>query len=416
MKEVADSPLGLVLSGGGARGAYEIGVLRYVLGKLSPRLGDTARPRIFSGTSVGAINACALAAHHESPDFGVNELADRWRQLGLEQIFLLGWRDLAGLIRWILGSARNGGPHSLLDAAPLAELVRGVIPWRNLHQGIAEGRVHGVTVSTTDVETGHTVVFIETERVSENLLTSGDRAVDWAAVRLTAQHALASAAIPIIFPTVRVAGRMYSDGSLRQNTPIAPALRLGAGRVLVIGLRTPVTMSAPKAGRQEPEDQRAFSSPLYLFGKLLDALLLDRVENDLANLRQVNLALHELSRVSSALTPPVAAALQAAGGGLRPVADMLIRPSQDLGALAAHILERSSVRARLAGPAGYLLRRLGEAAGRGDPSDLLSYLLFDSEYASELELLGERDAKARKDELEVFLAQPAAAPAREKAS
>lgn len=412
----AESPLGLVLSGGGARGAYEIGVLRYVLGKLAPRLGDSARPRIFCGTSVGAINACALAAHHDAPDYAVAYLAERWRQLGLEQIFLLGWRDLAGLVRWILGSARNGGPHSLLDAGPLAELVRSVIPWRSLHQGIAEGRVHGVTVSATDVETGHTVVFIETARVSETLLASRDRAVDWAAVRLTPQHALASAAIPIVFPTVRVAGRMYSDGSLRQNTPIAPALRLGAGRVLVIGLRTPQVIAAHKAGRQDAEDQKALSSPIYLFGKLLDALLLDRVENDLANLRQVNLALHELSRVSSALTPPVADALQVAGGGLRPVADLLIRPSLDLGALAAHVLERPAVRARLSGPAGYLLRRLGEAAGRGDPSDLLSFLLFDSEYAGELEQLGHRDAKARKDELEVFLAHPAAAPAHERAS
>lgn len=412
----ADSPIALVLSGGGARGAYEIGVLRYILGQLAPRLGESARPRIFSGTSVGAINACALAAHHDMADFAIAQLAESWRQLGLEQIFLLGWRDLAWLIRWILGSPRVTGPHSLLDAAPLAELVRSVIPWRGLHQGVADGRVHGVTVSTTDVETGHTVVFIETGRVSETLLASGDRAVDWAAVRLTAQHALASAAIPIIFPTVRVAGRMYSDGSLRQNTPIAPALRLGAGRVLVIGLRTPVPVSPAKAGRQDAEDQKALSSPLYLFGKLLDALLLDRVENDLANLRMVNLALQELSRVSSALTPPVAAALQAAGGGLRPVSDVLIRPSQDLGSLAAHVLGRPAVRARLSGPAGYLLRRLGEAAGRGDPSDMLSYLLFDSEYANELMELGERDARARKDELEVFLGQPAAAPARERAS
>jgi len=408
--------VGLVLSGGGARGAYEIGVLRYVLGTLAPRLGDFARPRIFSGTSVGAINACALAAHHAAADFGIGELADRWRQLGLENIFLLGWRDLGGLMRWVFGAPREGGPESLLDAGPLAELVRSVIPWRNLHQGVADGAVHGVTVSTTDVETGHTVVFIETELLSETLLTTRDRAVDWASVRLTPQHALASAAIPIIFPTVRVAGRMYSDGSLRQNTPIAPAIRLGAGRVLVIGLRTPHFHAAPKAGRQDAEDQKALSSPLYLFGKLLDALLLDRVENDLANLRQVNLALHELSRISSALSGPVAAALQAAGGGLRSVADLLIRPSQDLGVLAAHILERSSVRGRLSGPAGYLLRRLGEAAGRGDPSDLLSYLLFDSEYASELMQLGERDAKARKDELETFLADPAAAPAREKVS
>ncbi|HYS09266.1 MAG TPA: patatin-like phospholipase family protein [Myxococcales bacterium] len=410
-----DSPLALVLSGGGARGAYEVGVLRYVLGKLSPRLGEHARPRIFSGTSVGAINACAIAAHHDVSDFAIRALADRWRQLGLEQIFRLGWGDLTGLARWMVGSGRPGGPNSLLDAAPLAELVRAVIPWRNLHQGIADKHVLGVTVSATDVETGHTVVFMETEE-NPALLSSGDRAVDWTVVRLTPQHALASAAIPIIFPTVRVAGRMYSDGSLRQNTPIAPTLRLGAGRVLVIGLRTPVAVTPSRAGRQDAEDQQALSSPLYLFGKLLDALLLDRVENDLSNLRQVNAALNELSRVASAVPGHVAAALQTAGGGLRPVSDFFIRPSQDLGVLAASILSRPSVRNRLSGPAGYLLRRLGEAAGRGDPSDMLSYLLFDVEYASELMQLGERDAASRKEELEAFLTSPAASAGREAVS
>lgn len=398
------SPLALVLSGGGARGAYEVGVLRYVLGTLAPKLGERARPRIFCGTSVGAINACAIAAHHDAADLGVGLLAARWRALSLDDVFRLGWGDLTGLMRWIFGAAREDSPRSLLDAAPLAELVRSVIPWRNLHQGIGEGRVVGVTVSATDVETGHTVVFVE--RLAQEPYTSPDRAVDWAAVRLTAQHALASAAIPIIFPTVRVAGRMYSDGSLRQNTPIAPALRLGAGRVLVIGLRTSHGGSAPLAGRQDKDDQRTYSSPLFLFGKLLDALLLDRVENDLANLRRVNAALAELQRISPVAMghAPLAEALEAAGGGMRPVTDVFIRPSYDLGTLAANVLARQAVRARLSGPAGYLLRRLGEAAGAGDPSDMLSYLLFDSEYGNELIELGARDAAQRKDELMDFLA------------
>jgi NTE family protein len=138
---------------------------------------------------------------------------------------------------------------------------------------------------------------------------------------------------------------------------------------------------------------------------LLDALLLDRVENDLANLRQVNAALAELQRISPIAIgrEPLAAALEAAGGGLRPVSDFFIRPSQDLGVLAAQVLERPEVRARLSGPAGYLLRRLGESAGGGDPSDILSYLLFDSAYESELIELGERDAAARRDELAAFL-------------
>jgi NTE family protein len=399
-----DSPLALVLSGGGARGAYEVGVLRYALRQLAPGLGPRARPRIFCGTSVGAINACAMAANHDAPDFGVGMLAERWKALHLDHIFRLGWGDLTALARWMMGSARPEGPRSLLDASPLAELVRESIPWRKLHQGVADRAVHGVTVSATDIETGHTVVFVETEEPA--LLVSRDRAVDWAAVRLTAQHALASAAIPIIFPTVRVAGRMYTDGSLRQNTPISPALRLGAARVLVIGLRTRRTSNAPQSGRQDPADQRIYSSPLFLFGKLLDALLLDRIENDLANLRLVNSALTELLKLSPIAVgyEPVAAALEAAGGGLRPVQDLFIRPSQDLGQLANDVLQRPAVKARLTGPAGYLMRRLGEAATGGEPSDLLSYLLFDGDYASELIALGERDARAMTGKLEPFLA------------
>jgi NTE family protein len=350
---------------------------------------------------VGAINACAIAACYDQPDFGAQLLGERWKHIRLDDVFRLGWGDLAALARWIVGAGSQDGPRSVLDAAPLADLVRSGIPWRNLHQGVVEGAVQGVTVSATDIETGHTVVFVETK--DPTLLVSRDRAVDWANVRLTAQHALASAAIPIIFPTVRVAGRMYTDGSLRQNTPLSPALRLGAARVLVIGLRTRRRGTA--AGRQAEKDQRTYSSPLFLFGKLLDALLLDRVENDLANLRLVNSALTELLKLSPIAIghEPVAAALEAAGGGLRPVQDLFIRPSQDLGQLASDVLQRPAVKARLSGPAGYLLRRLGEAPG-GDPSDLLSYLLFDSEYAGELIALGERDARAVTSSLEPFLA------------
>ena len=403
MIEPSSAPLALVLSGGGARGAYEVGVLRYILGELAPQLGPAALPRIFCGTSVGAINACAVAANADSVDFQIDHLRERWLSLRLDNIFRLGWGDLAGLARWIFGSARTDGPRSLLDAAPLAELVRQVIPWRGLHSAVSERRVHGITVSATDVESGHTVVFIESAH--ELVLRSPDGAVDWVPARLTAMHALASAAIPIVFPTVRVAGRLYSDGSVRQNTPLSPALRLGAGRVLVIGLRAAAEPLPPRPERQDEEEQQTYSSPLFLFGKLLDALLLDRVENDLANLRQVNAALQALQRLSPLAIgqEPVAMALEAAGGSLRPVRDLFIRPSIDLGKLAAEVLRRPAVRGRLAGPAGYLLRRLGEQATAGDPSDLLSYLLFDDEYAHDLIALGEHDARALTEPLAAFL-------------
>jgi NTE family protein len=402
MPEGGDQPLALVLSGGGARGAYEAGVLRYALGKLAPRRGPSAIPQIFCGTSVGAINACALAARAELPDLGVRLLADRWESLRLEDVFKLGWGDLAAIARWLVGKPTVDGITSLLDAGPLAVLVREFVPWRALHQNVADGRVRAVTLSATDVETGHSIIFVES--ATDHALYSTDAAVEYVPTRLKPQHALASAAIPIIFPTVRVGGRLFVDGSVRQNTPIAPAIRMGCERVLVIGLRAdPRTLLARASRRQAASEQESLSAPLYLFGKLLDALLLDRVENDLANLRRVNAALRALSP-GVLEEQPVALALVAAGGSLRPVSDLFIRPSQDLGKLAADVLSRPAVRARLSGPAGYLMRRIGEnAVQTQDPSDLLSYLLFDGEYARELIALGERDAHEVREELDVFL-------------
>jgi NTE family protein len=402
MPEGGDQPLALVLSGGGARGAYEAGVLRYALGKLASRRGPSAIPQIFCGTSVGAINACALAARAELPDLGVRLLADRWESLRLEDVFKLGWGDLAAIARWLVGKPATDGITSLFDAGPLAALVREFVPWRALHQNVADGRVRAVTLSATDVETGHTVIFVES--ATDHALYSTDASVEYVSARLKPQHALASAAIPIIFPTVRVGGRLFVDGSVRQNTPISPAIRMGCERVLVIGLRAdPRTLLARASRRQAASQQESLSAPLYLFGKLLDALLLDRIENDLANLRRVNAALRALSP-GVLEEQPVALALVAAGGSLRPVTDLFIRPSQDLGKVAADVLTRPAVRARLSGPAGYLMRRIGEnAVETQDPSDLLSYLLFDGEYARELIALGERDAHEVREELDAFL-------------
>jgi NTE family protein len=403
MADASDQPLALVLSGGGARGSYEAGVLKYALGKLGRRLGGSALPRIFCGTSVGAITACALAGRAELPDLGVALLAERWQSLRIEDVFRLGWGDLASIARWLVGKPVAGGVTSLLDAAPLAELVRGFIQWRALHQNVADGRVQAMTLSATDVETGHTIIFVES--AVDHALYSTDASVEYAATRLKPQHALASAAIPIIFPTVRVGGRLFVDGSVRQNTPISPAIRMGCERVLIIGLRAhPRALSARVARRQGAFEQESLSSPLYLFGKLLDALLLDRVENDLANLRRVNAALRTLTP-GLLQDQEVALTLEAAGGAMRPVRDLFIRPSQDLGKIAADVLTRPAVRARLSGPAGYFMRRMAEnAVATQEPPDLLSYLLFDGEYARELISLGERDAHEVRGELEAFLA------------
>ncbi len=401
------SPLAIVLSGGGGRGAYELGVLKHVLCELVPRLGPEAIPRILCGTSVGAINACCLGALAAAPGMGVEIVIERWEQLRLGDVFRLGWTDIAGVMRWMIGKQTSLGPRSLLDAGPLAELVRTLVPWRALHENVSNGLLRGVTVSATDVESGRTVVFVESDLPTP---PQTDPAMEWLSCRLTPRHALASAAIPLVFPTAQIAGRAYSDGGLRQNTPLAPALRLGAGRVMVISLRakTPERVRRP---RQDEEEQAQLSRPLFLFGKLLDALLLDRVESDLNNLRRVNQALLSLQNAgaSAALGEEnVAFALERAGGGLRPVSDVLLRPSEDLGRLAVEVMLRPAVRARLTGPGGFFMRHLAESSERqSEPSDLLSYLCFDGEYARELIELGQRDARAREEELARFLLGPA---------
>jgi len=405
----SSSPLALVLSGGGGRGAYELGILRHVLGTMVPQLGPEAIPRILCGTSVGAINACCLGALAAAPGMGVEIIIERWEQLRLGDVFRLGWTDIAGVLRWMMGRPSLDGPSSLLDAGPLAELVRTLVPWRALHENVANGLLRGVTVSATDVESGHTTVFIESDLPTP---PQTDPSMEWISCRLTPRHALASAAIPIVFPTAKIAGRVYSDGGLRQNTPLAPALRLGAERVMVISLRAAKEERTERPAQDEQE-QSLLSKPLFLFGKLLDALLLDRVESDLNNLRRVNQALLKLQSVGaqSALDEEnVAFAFERAGGGLRPVADLLLRPSENLGKLAVEVMLRPAVRGRLDGPAGFFMRNLAESSERqSEPSDLLSYLCFDGEYAHELIELGQRDAKAREEEIAKFLLGPGAA-------
>src|SRR5439155_14068990 len=167
------------------------------------------------------------------------------------------------------------------------------------------------------------IIFVES--ATDHALYSTDASVKYVSTRLKPQHALASAAIPIIFPTVRVSGRLFVDGSVRQNTPISPAIRMGCERVLLIGLRAdPRLLLARASRRQGASQQESLSSPPYLFGKLLDALLLDRVENDLANLRRVNAARPGLTPVLLQ-DQEVALALVAAGGPPLPVQDPFLR-------------------------------------------------------------------------------------------
>ena len=395
----------IVLSGGGARGAYEAGALSYVLGELPKRLGFVPRFDVYSGTSVGAVHTCFLAAHADDPMAGVRTLVEVWRNMSFGRVYSFGLGDAWSFSRSLLGFVTGSGEtvegksrlHGLLNTTPLERLVVEGIPWARLRRNRRTGRFAAVCVSATEIATGRTVTFIEHHAADAPSWTNDALHVARSA-KLAPEHALASAAIPFLFPTVRIGDTFYCDGSLRQQTPLAPALRLGSNRVLVVGLRhgRPVSLGEPVA--EERVEQ--IKSASFLFGKVLDALLIDRLEYDLSQMRLVNRILRagvelygdeHLEGVNEQVK-------KQRGLGFRIVEDCLIRPSRDIGAIAAEHVAR--VRAK---PDRSLLGRIAfRMLTRGSPeneADLMSYLLFDGDYASELIELGRSDAAAMEPEL-----------------
>ena len=394
----------LVLSGGGARGAYEVGVLRYLREELPQRLGYTPRIDVVCGTSVGAINAAFFAATCDEPALQARRLCDAWRSLRVEQMFELSLRDLMRAMRLLLGGEppapvpgelRRGG---ILNTAGLERLVVRTIPWRKIATNIAAGKLDALSVSATHVATGKTVVFVE-RRGGGLPPWSRDPAVRAEATVIGPFHVLASAAIPVLFPAVAVSSAYYSDGGLRQNTPLSPALRLGADRVLVISLKH---IATPKEEAEHArENVEAFPSPWFLVGKTLDALLLDHTDYDIDRMHRMNAIIDggvrafgerfvdELNRTMVAVR----------GQGVRLIHPLMVRPSSDIGRLAGEYARSARLRA-LPGLHGRLLRYLSNVPAR--EADFLSYLMFDGEYAAELIELGHRDARAREEELAGF--------------
>jgi len=400
----------VVFSGGGARGAYEAGFVRYLCDELPRRLGHPPQIDILCGTSVGAVHACYLAATAHQGEGRGARLVDVWRRMRLDQILPLSARDLWRLPRRILGvrkvaAAMRGGElpdrlYGLFDTKPLEQLVLGAIPWREIRNNVREGRVDAVCVAATQIGTGNVVVFMETRDRSVSHWTR-DPTVIPRPTRLLPTHALASAAIPLVFPAVRVASTYYADGGLRLNTPLAPALRLGADRVLVVALRQE-TRQASEAAFTETR-AADYGSPLFLFGKVLNALMLDHLDTDLARMHVLNEVLdHGEAAFGAEFVDKLnEVALRERRQPFRRIHDIVIRPTADPGLLAGQILSNLSD-AHSRSPLIRLAARGLDDDGRSPESDLLSYLLFDGEFVDPLADLGYRDAAAREDELVAF--------------
>jgi NTE family protein len=367
--------LGLVLSGGGARGAYQVGVLK-ALAELLPR--DAAVPfRILCGTSAGAITAAVVAAHATQFRAGVINLERVWRNFHVDQVFRA---DVASMLRsgahWLLALLSGGWlvapPQSLFDNTPLRELLERHVNLARIRQALEHGHLDAFAVSAAAYRRELSVAFYSSAQECAPWLhswRSGERA------ELGLDHLMASSAVPFLFPPVYMGGEYYGDGAMRQSAPLSPAIRLGADRLLVIGVR-PAVRSYHDPGA--PQGQ----GPTFgqIVGFMLDTLFMDGLHSDVERLERDN------QLIACAGTERT---------GLRRLSMLLIAPNEDFGEIA---LRHAGEMPR---PLRVLLRTMGAANPGGGA--LLSYLLFEGGYTRELIALGYAAAMRRRDELYEFV-------------
>jgi len=392
--------VGFILSGGGSRGAYEAGIIDYLRTDLARRMGRHVPIDIVTGTSVGAINAAFMAATNGDPATQARRITDAWRELRVEELIGMRPKHLFRMVKMLAGanppppepgSFRYGG---LLDTSGLERFVIQHIPWRGIERNLRSGALHALSVSATHVGTGFTVVFLScAEPVPREW--SRDPFVRHRATHIGPRHVLASAAIPLLFPAVKIGDEYFTDGGLRQNTPMSPAIRLGADRLLLVSLRH-VSESPREIQRERVE---AYPKPLFMIGKALNALLLDHTEYDLDRMQRLNHILEAGSNAFGARFQEVMnrELIRLRGAPVRRIEAVHIRPSEDIGAMAADFARKGL--ANVHGTvARQLIRRLSEGEAAHE-SDLLSYLLFDGNWAARLIELGRRDAAAKEEQL-----------------
>ena len=387
-----ETPLtALILSGGGARAAYQVGVLRALARMRRDALGPMARLRnpfgVICGTSAGAINAAALAANADRFEASVEVLAKVWQNFSADQVYRA---DSLGVIRsgaqwltmlsvgWVIARWRRQRPRSLLDNSPLAELLQHMVPLDRLPMIFEQKHLHALAVTASSYTSGEHVTFYDAAEPIEPWQRSQRLSVQ---TRLSQQHLLASSAIPFVFPAtpLYVAGEQgwFGDGSMRQTAPLSPAVHLGAQRLVIIGV-----------GRTNEGGVRGVSNLDYpnlaqIAGHAMSSIFLDALSVDIERMRRINRTLALLPDSMLADTP------------LRPLEALVISPSQRLDDIAAKHL------GALPAPVRALLRGVG-VGGQGEQargSALASYLLFEEPFTSELMALGTADTVNRKDEV-----------------
>jgi NTE family protein len=379
MRDSAGPRVGLILSGGGARAAYQVGVLK-AIAQILPKGASNPFP-IICGTSAGAINAAVLAIYATRFQEGVKRLGLVWKNFQVHQVFRA---DTLGVLKsglhWFtamwLGGMGKYNPTSLLDRAPLRRLLERYVPCEEIQRSIDAGALRAVSITASAYTSGKSVSFYQ----GVPALIPWDRARRVGkASEITIDHLMASSAIPFVFSAVRVGDEYFADGSVGQMTPISPALHLGADRVLVIGVRQTTSRAAAS------EDAAVYPPLAEVAGHILNSIFLESLEADLERLQRINKTISVIANHE----------LEEGGVRLRHVDALVISPSEDLGEIAqrfAHHLPR---------PVRFLLRGVG--ARKGGRTSLVSYLLFEKPYCRRLIALGYADTMQRKDEVMKFL-------------
>jgi NTE family protein len=366
-----------MLSGGGARAAYQTGVLCHV----GQRRPDLLVP-ILTGVSAGAINTGFLAAYRGSFGDATTALRRRWLSLSSEEVFKANPSSLV-FNGMRVGSALVGGGsrlapriRSLIDTSPLHDFLSRSLAPGAVRERLARGDLEAVALTAVSYQTGRTVLFVEGDVPIRTAPSSAHHRVVRAT--LTVDHIMASAAIPLLFPAVKIGQQYYGDGSFRSTAPLGPAIELGAERIFAISAR--YRRSEPEA--RQPE-HFGYPPAARVLGILLNSVFLDTLDWDAANLTRINRLLDGL--------PANAPERQ----GLKNVDLHIQRPSEDIGLIAAGFEDRLPRAMR------FLVRGLGSSETRS--ADLLSYLLFDSAYITRLIELGEGDAEENWTLIEAFL-------------
>jgi len=375
--------LGLVLTGGGARAAYQVGALR----ALAELFGNGPLPfQVVAGVSAGAINGSSLAAEADDFPGAVKHLGDTWMSLTPERVYRTDALSLVSIgSGWFRGLTAGGTQpprryNHLLDTAPLRELLGREIRFERIHENIEAGLLRGLGISATNYETGTSVTFFDGVPEIHPWARSRRMGVKTA---ITLDQVMASAAIPIFFPPVQVGRSWYGDGGVRLAAPMSPALHLGADRILTIGIRHPRTAAETvELNEVAARDDLPLSE---ILGVLMNAVFLDSLEPDIERVERVTEMLETIQR------PP--------DSHLRPIRILLLQPSQDLAMLAADQAMRFPRTLR------FLLKGLGVSQKGG--ADLLSYLAFEQQYIERLVTLGYDDTRARFDEIREFVGDAA---------